>query len=101
MNFGLTVESYNKIKKVIEKYNKYTFKVFGSRARGDYKEASDIDIAICSIVDDKTKFNIMNDFDMLDIPYMLDLVFTQDISKQEFLKSIERDGEIWKIKKEF
>ena len=43
-------------------------------------------------VDAKTKFNIMNDFDMLDIPYMVDLVFTKDVTKKELLESIERDG---------
>lgn len=92
MNFGLTVESYNKIKEVTNKYNMYQFKVFGSRARGDYKTGSDIDIAVYGSIEEKDKFNIMNDFDLLDIPYMVDVVFIQDISKQEFLKSIERDG---------
>ena len=46
-------------------------------------------------VDNKTKFNIMNDFDSLDIPYQVDLVFIKDVSKQEFLKSIERDGVVF------
>lgn len=81
-----------KIKSVIDKYSNYTFKVFGSRARGDFKKGSDIDIAVIDEVDDKTKFNIMNDFDLLDIPYQIDLVFIKDVSKQEFLKSIESDG---------
>lgn len=92
MDFGLTSESYNKIKKVIKKYNQYTFKVFGSRARGDYKNNSDIDIAVIGNIDNKTKFNIMNEFDLLDIPYMIDLIFIKEISKEELLKSIERDG---------
>ena len=46
-------------------------------------------------VDNKTKFNIMNDFDSLYIPYQFDLVFIKDVSKQEFIKSIERDGVIF------
>lgn len=92
MEYGLTQETYNKIKELINKYSQYTFKIFGSRARGDYKKGSDIDIAVIDDVDDKTKFNIMNDFDLLDIPYMVDLVFIQDVTKEEFLKSIKRDG---------
>lgn len=92
MKFGLTDISFEKIKNVIDKYNKYTFKVFGSRARGNFKEASDLDIAVMDKVDSKNKFNIMNDFDLLDIPYMIDLVFVQDISKEAFLKSIEKEG---------
>ena len=37
----------------------------------------------------------MNDFDMIDTPYQIDLVFTKDVKKQEFLESIERDGVIF------
>ena len=92
MRCGLTERSFEKIEKVIAKYVQCTFKVFGSRARGDYKNGSDIDIAIINDVDEKTKFQIMNDFDMLDIPYMVDLVFTKDVTKKELLESIERDG---------
>ena len=44
MKYGLTDISYQKIKNVIEKYSEYEFIVFGSRARGDYKNNSDIDI---------------------------------------------------------
>ena len=92
MDFGLTIESYNKIKKVIDKYSQYTFKVFGSRARGNYKNNSDIDIAVMDNLNEKEKFNIRNDFDLLEILYMIDLVFIQEITKVELLKSIERDG---------
>ena len=92
MKVGLTIESYNKIKNIINKYKQYTFKIFGSRARGDYKNSSDIDIAVAGKIDDTTKFNIRNDFDLIDIPYMIDLVFEEEITKQELLKSIEEEG---------
>ena len=95
MKYRINKISFEKIKSVIDKYSNYTFKVFGSRARGDFKKGSDIDIAMIEEVDNKTKFNIMNDFDLLDIPYQVDLVFIKDVSKQEFLKSIERDGVIF------
>ena len=95
MKYRINEISFEKIKSVIDKYSNYTFKVFGSRARGDFKKGSDIDIAVLEEVDNKTKFNIMNDFDSLDIPYQVDLVFIKDVSKQEFLKSIERDGVVF------
>ena len=95
MKYRINKISFEKIKSVIDKYSNYTFKVFGSRARGDFKKGSDIDIAVLEEVDNKTKFNIMNDFDSLDIPYQVDLVFIKDVSKQEFLKSIERDGVVF------
>lgn len=52
-------------------------------------------MAIIDDVDAKTKFNIMNDFDMIDIPYQIDLVFVIDVQKKEFLNSIERDGVVF------
>ena len=40
----------------------------------------------------KKKFNIKNEFDLLEIPYMIDLIFIEDVTKKELLDSIERDG---------
>lgn len=92
MKYGLSSETYIKIKQITEKYSKYTFKIFGSRARGNYKINSDIDIAVENCIDEKDKFNIKNDFDKLDIPYMVDLVFIEDIKKKEFLKSVIQEA---------
>jgi len=91
MKFGLSDEIYNKIINIVKKYD-YTFKIFGSRARGDYKYYSDIDIAVYGNVTEENKFNIQNDFDKIDMPYTVDIVFVQDIKKEEFLNSINRDG---------
>lgn len=95
MKYGLKEETHKKIKEIVNKYNKYEFKIFGSRARGDYKENSDIDIAIAGTLEEKEKFNIKNEFDLLNIPYTIDLIFIQDINKKELLNSIERDGIIY------
>ena len=92
MKYGLTEETYNKIKKVIESNNKYIFKLFGSRARGDYKKNSDIDIAVFKNVPEKDEFKIKNEIDEIDIIYKIDLVFIKDKTKPELLKSIEKDG---------
>lgn len=92
MKYGLSDETYNKIKEIVKKYNNYQFKIFGSRARGDYKINSDIDIAIIDCVNDGEKIKIKNEFDLLDIPYTIDLIFIQDITKKEFLDSIKKEG---------
>ena len=91
MKFGLSNEIYNKIINIVKKYN-YAFKIFGSRARGDYKYNSDIDIAVYGQIKPEDKFKISNEFDILDMPYTIDLVFIQDVTKEEFLNSINRDG---------
>lgn len=92
MKYGLSDEIYNKIKEIVKKYSNYQFNIFGSRARGDYKANSDIDIAIMDFVNDVEKFKIKNEFDLLDIPYTIDLIFTQDITKKEFLDSIKKES---------
>lgn len=92
MNFGLSEDIYEKIKEIIKKNNKYRFKIFGSRAKNTYKDTSDIDIAVFENVNSDDKYKIMNDFDMLDIIYKIDLVFVNDKTKKELLESIEKDG---------
>ena len=91
MNFGLSEDVYNKIKGVILKYSSYQFKIYGSRARGDYKKESDIDIAVIGNVNSEDKMKILNDFDILNIPYMIDIVFFNDL-KQELITSINKEG---------
>lgn len=45
-NIGLSKELIEKIKGITKKFENYKFYVFGSRAKGTYKNNSDIDIAI-------------------------------------------------------
>ena len=92
MRYGLSEKIINQIEDIIRKYNKYNFKLFGSRARGDYKKTSDIDIAIFKDVDRKDEYRIRDEFDKLDIIYKIDLVFVTDKTEKEFLNSIKKDG---------
>lgn len=92
MRYGLSEEIYLQIKKIANKYYKYQFKIFGSRARGDYKKNSDIDIAIFGDIKDEDEYKILNEFDLLDIPYTFDIVFVEKITKKEFINSILREG---------
>ena len=88
--YGLSKEIYEKIINIIRKYN-YEFILFGSRARGDYKTNSDIDIAIRKVRKEDI-YKIQNDFDLLDIPYTFDLVFIKEDTNEELLISIKSEG---------
>lgn len=92
MKFGLSNEIYMQIKNIIKRYNKYEFKIFGSRARGDFKNNSDIDIAVMGEVSKNDEFAILNEFDLLEIPYTIDIVFLKNVQKVELLNSIETEG---------
>ena len=92
MKYGLSKEVYEKIKKVIEANKKYKIVLFGSRARGDFKETSDIDLAVISDISRDEQYKIMNEIDLLDIVYKIDIVFVDANTKKELVKSIKRDG---------
>ncbi len=83
MKFGLSDEVNNKILDIVRKYDKYTFKIFGS---------SDIDIAIFKDVPIDIQYKIMNDFDLLDVVYKIDLIFINKNTKKEILNEIEKEG---------
>ena len=92
MKFGMEDKIYKQIEEIAKNHSKYHFKLFGSRARGDYKTTSDIDVAIFENVTREEEYKIRNEFDKLDIIYKIDLVFIDKEIKQELLNSIIRDG---------
>lgn len=92
MKHGLSDEVYKKIKEVIENNKQHKIVLFGSRARGDYKETSDIDLAILNETTREEQYDIMNQIDLLNIVYKIDLVFIDKNTKKELVESIKKDG---------
>ena len=92
MLFRSDEEVQEQIQNIVNKNNNYKFRLFGSRARGDYKKTSDIDIAIFENVEKEDEYRIRNEFDKLNIIYQIDLVFINAKIKKELLNSIIRDG---------
>ncbi len=91
MKYGLSNEVYEKIKKIINN-KKYKIVLFGSRARGDYQETSDIDLAVVDAISREEQYKIMDEIDLLDIAYKVDIVFVDSNTKAELVESIKRDG---------
>lgn len=92
MKYGLSEEVYEKIKRVIDNNQNCKIVLFGSRARGDYKETSDIDLAVLNDISRDEQYKIMNEIDLLDIVYKVDIVFIDINTKKELVESIKRDG---------
>lgn len=84
--YGLSEEIIETLK-IIEKNNNVKIYIFGSRARGDYKEYSDIDICITEEVDQKRRYKIMDDVDKIMTHHKIDLIFIQDVKNEEFIKT--------------
>ena len=94
---GLSNEIIEKINVVFAKYALVTTAIlYGSRAKGNYKLGSDIDLTlICPSCDLSTLFKIENDLDDLLLPYKIDLSIKSQIDNPDLLEHIERVGVIF------
>ncbi|MBO5180510.1 MAG: nucleotidyltransferase domain-containing protein [Paraprevotella sp.] len=70
--------------------------IYGSRARGDYKPASDIDLTLTgrdltlrdvALLDDKLYYSYQ--------PYYFDTSILAEIKNQDLLDNIRRDGQVF------
>lgn len=68
--------------------------LYGSRAKGTYKNGSDIDLTLCGGADLTLNVlcKIANDLDDLYLPYMIDLSVFHDISDPDVIGHIQRVG---------
>ncbi len=94
-NFGLpkrTIDellSYFKSKPDIERVL-----IFGSRAKGTYRNGSDIDFAIWTDNHDDF-FRIAGELDELPTPYKFDVIDYKTLTHQGMLNSINNDGKLF------
>lgn len=82
---------YNQIANIGRKYNAAKIVLFGSRARNDHRERSDIDLAIYG-VDEKDQGAFADDMDRLPTLLDFDLVFVTDRTDARLLANIKKDG---------
>lgn len=92
--FGLDEKDIQKIKNVFSKHaNIKTVILYGSRAKGNYKPGSDIDLTIVTNDMSYLELNkIKNELDELNLPYVFDLSIFSEIENQDLIKHIERVG---------
>lgn len=81
--------------KFTSKYNVSKVALFGSRARGDFNEKSDYDIAISApLLNQEEKNMLLDEIEAIDTLYKLDVVFINAKTSSELLRNIEKDGVI-------
>ena len=88
---NLKIAVSNSIVELAKKYNLSRVILYGSRARGDNHERSDIDLAVEG--GDVINFKIAIDEDVPTL-LMFDVVDLADNLSEKFLAEIERDGVI-------
>lgn len=67
--------------------------LFGSRARGDHSERSDIDIAVYGLPPERQVY-FTDDIDQLPTLLEFDVVYIGKSTPAELLKEIEKDGAV-------
>jgi predicted nucleotidyltransferase len=94
-SFGITEKSFELLQKIFVRYPQIEeVIIFGSRAKGNYKKGSDIDLAIkgeqCSSgLALKLQSQISEE---LPIPYMVDVVDYNTLQHHELREHIDRVG---------
>ena len=90
---GLEAIVFEKMNTIFSKYHEIeSVELYGSRAMGNYKTASDIDLTLKGTIDLSLQFKIEFDLDDLMFPYKFDISIYNKISNQEFLEHIKRVG---------
>jgi len=95
MKFGLSESTIERIRAVFAKYPQLEKAVlYGSRAKGNYRNGSDIDLTLFGGADLTlvVLHKIMAEIDDLLLPYTIDLSIFNAISDRDLIEHIQRVG---------
>jgi predicted nucleotidyltransferase len=94
MQYGLEQNSIDKIISIFKNYQQIEKVVlYGSRAKGNYKKGSDIDLTLFGKdLDLLIQHKIEIEIDDLLLPYSIDLSIYSDISNMDLISHIDKVG---------
>ena len=95
MKYGLNESVIQQICDVLVRYPQVDKAVlYGSRAKGNYQNGSDIDLALCGRTDLNlhTLYRIMDEIDDLLLPYTIDLSIFNNITDADVAEHVKRVG---------
>jgi predicted nucleotidyltransferase len=98
LRFGLKSETIQQICGVLAQHSQVEQAIlYGSRAKGNYKNGSDIDLTLVGGADLTTQVlrQIMDELDDLLLPYTIDLAILRDISDAAVVAHIDRVGAVF------
>ncbi len=95
--YGLSERAVKKIIEVLEQKPEISKVVlFGSRAKGNFRNGSDIDLVLFGEkLDLKALFKLETALDVLMLPWEIDLVLFPTITNQELKEHIDRVGKVF------
>ena len=95
--FGLSKEVIESIRQILAQFPEIgSVIIYGSRAKGNYKTGSDIDLTLIaskhSTLDLTTQFQLEEALDELLLPYMFDISIMENIDNPNMIDHIQRIG---------
>ena len=94
--FGLKAKHIDAINACFAQYPQIEQVIlYGSRANGNYKNGSDIDLTIVGDLDYNNLLKLENQLDDLLLPYKMDLSLKHKITNPDLLEQIERVGKVF------
>ena len=95
MKYGLSEKSLQRITEVFDRYPEVEEVIlYGSRARDDYKNGSDIDFTLRggNSLTHKILSKIASDLDDQLLPYTIDLSIYDNLNNQDIINQIDLEG---------
>jgi predicted nucleotidyltransferase len=99
MDFGLNDKTINILKRFFSEFPKIEeVKIYGSRAKGNYRKGSDIDFALYGEINFRLLSKIVSAIEELPTPYKYDVTDYKTIENQDLKEHIDRVGKTFYIK---
>lgn len=97
MMFGLPDETRLAMQRVFARYPEIQkVVIYGSRAKGNYRPGSDIDLTLLGEAIDNTILSkVLVDLDDLNTPYLMDVSIFKQLSSADLIEHIERVGQVF------
>jgi len=95
MKYGLPDAAIDKIRAVLRRYPQVERAIlYGSRAKGNYKRGSDIDLTLLGSAELTLHmlYKILDELDELLLPYTIDLSIFHNIGDPDVINHIQRVG---------
>ncbi|MBN6069695.1 nucleotidyltransferase domain-containing protein [Aggregatibacter actinomycetemcomitans] len=95
--FGLSDKSIEQIHSILRKYPEIeTAVIYGSRAKGNYREGSDVDLTLKGEnLTYSVLLKIAGELDDSYSPYLFDLSIYHQLSNPYFIEHIDRVGQVF------
>jgi predicted nucleotidyltransferase len=91
--FGLNKKDLEAINAVFFANSKIeSVKIFGSRAKGNYRKNSDIDLVLIGKINQLDAQEVASNLDDIALPYLFDVKVFNEINSPELLDHINRVG---------